>query len=284
MRAPLGYRLSVRAVSMCPLRALSWAGRAGGFVHYWLCPSKRRHHAANIRGAIPHGRPSPPWRAFQHHALSVLELLRAAAEREPRFLGRMTLSGGEHIGRALEEGRGLVLATFHSGNWELAGLMLASTGYPITTIAGEQLRPGWSEQVKALKERYGVRLVTRGAAVRSLYRDVRSNRAVVLHIDGDLFEGGHAVSFLGRTVKVPRGPARLSRILGCPLAFAYCRRTAWNQLHVVVEPPVDPPKDDAGEASLTQALMRRVEKCVLEDPGQWCIFRELENGAERPTS
>lgn len=284
MTAPLGYRVSLRAVSVCPPSALAWAARAGGFVHYCLSPAKRRQRAANTANAPPELPPSPPWRAFQHHALNVLELLRASSGKEARFANRVTLEGTEHIDRALQLGRGLVLATFHSGNWELAGLKLASAGYPITTIAGEQLRPGWSEQVKALKERFGIRMATRGASVRSLYRDVRSNRAIVLHIDGDLFEGGHDVTFLGRTVKVPRGPARMSRVLGCPVAFAYCRRTGWDRLHVVVEPPADPPVDDAGEAALTQTLVNRVEKCVLEDPGQWCIFRGLASsgGLQRP--
>jgi KDO2-lipid IV(A) lauroyltransferase len=274
-KAPLGYRVSRRTVSICPTRALFWAAYAGGFVHYWLCPVKRRQHKANTSRACRPAGPRPPWRAFQHHALNVLELLRATTGSSESFTTRTTLQGAEHIDRALARGRGLILATFHSGNWELAGMMLASRGYPITTIAGEQLRPGWSEQVKALKESYGIRMTTRGAAMRSLYHDIRSNRAIVLHIDGDLFEGGQDVSFLGRIVKAPRGPARLSRTLGCPVAFAYCRRTAWNRLRVVVEPFAEPPTDSEGEAALTQTLVSRMEKCVLEDPGQWCIFREL---------
>ena len=214
----------------------------------------------------------------------MLELLRTAGEVEPSFLERMTLEGAEHIDRALGGGRGLILATFHSGNWELAGLMLASKGYPITTIAGEQLRPGWSEQAKALKARYGIRVVDHHAGLRTLYRDIRSNRAVVLHIDGDLFTGGYDVSFLGRTVKAPRGPAHLSRTLACPVAFAYCRRKAGNLLTVSVEPPSDPPADAAAEMRLTQTLISRVENCVLEDPGQWCIFRRLARSAGSPES
>jgi len=31
---------------------------------------------------------------------------------------------------------------------------------------------------------------------------------------------------------------------------------------------------------LTRSLAARVEKSVLEDPGQWCIFRKLTSGSD----
>jgi KDO2-lipid IV(A) lauroyltransferase len=213
-----------------------------------------------------------------------LELLKAATETEKELLTRITFHGEGNIDRALDRGKGLILTTFHSGNWDLAGLALALRGYPLTTIAGEQLRPGWSEPVKALKERLGVRMLEPGRGLRTLYRDIRSNRAIALHIDGDLFAGGYDVSFLGQRVKVPRGPAHLSRALSCPVALAYCRRSRENRLDVYVEPVMAPPSDSGEEIRLTQALMTRIEECILEDPGQWCIFRTLSKTTGQSTS
>jgi lauroyl/myristoyl acyltransferase len=281
LQAPVSYRVATSATRIAPSWTLRWVAGIGGFIHYWISPTKRRDYIDNAAQALRGARRCPPWRAFQNHALNVLEFLRAAAEDEPRFMEHMALHGGEHIDQALRGGRGLILATFHAGNWELAGLMLASKGYPITTVAGEQLRSGWSEPAKALKRRYGIRVVEHEEP-RLLYRDLQANRAIVLHIDGDLFTGGHDVAFLGRTLKAPRGPAHLSRVLRCPVAFAYCRRTTRTRLGVFVEPALEPPVDAAAEVRLTQTLISRVENCVLEDPGQWCIFRRLASGAESP--
>jgi KDO2-lipid IV(A) lauroyltransferase len=260
---------------------LDIAAEAGGFVYYWLSPGKRRAYLANTAPVVRFTRRRPPWRAFQNHAHNVLELLKAASESEETLLDRVALHGEANIDEALSAGKGLILTTFHTGNWELAGLVLALKGYPLTTVAGEQLRPGWSEQVKRLKERFGVRMVRTGCEIRTLYEDIRSNRAIVLHIDGDVFAGGYDVSFLGRTVTVPRGPAHLSRVLSCPLALAYCRRGRGNRLNLTIEPAVAPPADSAGEIRLTQSVMSRVEKCIVEDPGQWCIFRRLSKSAGR---
>ena len=278
---PLGYKLSTWAVSKSPDALLGWAANVGGFVHYWLSAERRRDYLANMTPVVRFTRRCPPWRAFQNQVHNVLELLKAATESEKELLARVAIHGEANIDRALVGGKGLILTTFHTGNWELAGLMLAHRGYPFTTIAGEQLRPGWSEQVKGLKERFGVKMLETGGELRVLYRDIRSNRAVVLHIDGDLFTGGYDVSFLGRTVTVPRGPAHLSRVLSCPVALAYCRRSRENRLDVFIEPAVPPPANTGDEIRLTQSLMTRIEKCILEDPGQWCIFRRLSKTAGR---
>jgi KDO2-lipid IV(A) lauroyltransferase len=264
---------------MTPRRVLVLAAQAGGLAQYALARGKRENRAANL-AAIPVPRRGAPWRAFQTHALNILELLRIAAKFDPTPLSRMTLHGDEHLRSALERGRGVILATFHSGNWELAGLMLAERGYPVTTVAGEQLRRGWSEPVKMLKEAFGIRVLRHGAGLRALYSDIRANRAVVLHVDGDVFTGGYPVTLLGRRVSAPRGPAHLSRVLSCPVAFAYCRRTRGADLHVWIEPLIEPPRSAAEEPAWTQALVRRVEKGIVDDPGQWCIFRRLENIAE----
>ena len=276
-RPPLGYVISTWAMRKTPYRMLGWAARIGGVIHYWLSAEKRRNYLANITPVYDFDRKRPPWRAFQNQALNVLELLKASSEPDDVLLSRMRLHGREHIDRALEGGRGVILATFHTGNWELSGLMLALKGYPVTTIAGEQLRPGWSEQVKALKERFGLKMIGPDDRLREIYRDLEQNRSVALHIDGDLFSGGHEVPFLGRTMRVPRGPAHLSRFFSSPVALTYCRRGARNQLDVYVEPALAPPKDAADERRLTLALVSRMEKCILDDPGQWCIFRRLKN-------
>jgi lauroyl/myristoyl acyltransferase len=278
-RGPLGYRVTTWVLAKVPPGVLVRAAKAGGLAHYALSPRKRANRAANL-AFVPPERRGAPWRPFQTHALNVLELLRTAAKVDTKVLSRMTLHGEEHLRGALDRGRGVILATYHSGNWELAGLMLAERGYPVTTVAGEQLRPGWSEPVKNLKERFGIRVLRPGAGLRSLYDDIRANRAAVLHVDGDVFTGGYNVTLLGQRVSAPRGPAHLSRVLSCPVAFAYCRRTRRAGLDVWIEPVIEPPRNAAEEPLWTQALMSRVEKGIVDDPGQWCIFRRLADTVE----
>ena len=249
--------------------------KVGGWVHYWAAGDKRRNYLRNASQAIDFNTAVRPWHAFQSHALNLLELLKATSETDSQVISRLSLHGSENIDSALRLGAGLILTTMHSGNWELSGLLLSLRGYPITTVAATQLREDWSDEVKAFKERYGIKVISPHHSMRALYRDLQSNRIVVLHIDGGVYRAGVEATLLGRTVTVPRGPAHLSRAVGAPTAFAYCRRTADNRLRVHIESPHPPPNTDADERRLTRHYVGRLEKCILEDPGQWCIFRRL---------
>ena len=274
-QAPFAYRAATALVSAVPRSWLWILGRAAGLIHCASAGEKRRNYMSNLSQLTNKKHDIRPWRAFQNHSMNLLELLGAARQSDEQILSRIHLRGAGHIDEALRAGRGLILATIHTGNWELAGLLLAKSGYPVTTVAGVQLREGWSDQIKAFKERFGISIVSAQASMRQLYRDLRSNRVVVLHVDGDVFRGGVRANLLGKTIVVPRGPARLSRVLQAPSAFAYCWRSGDDQLTVTIERSNPPPSDEDGENQLTQSYVRRLEKCILEDPAQWCIFRKL---------
>jgi len=274
-RPSLGYRAVTWLVAKTPHPLLVRLARLGGWLHYWAARDKRRNYLSNTSQAIVFNGTTKPWHAFQHQTLNILELLKATSETKAQVISRLSLHGGEHIDSALRGGTGLILTTMHSGNWELSGLLLSLRGYPVTTVAGTQLREGWSDEIKAFKERYGISVISPHHSMRPLYRALQSNRIVVLHIDGDVYRAGVEATLLHKTVVVPRGPARISRAVGAPTAFAYCRRTDDNRLRVHIESPHAPPSTDADELRLTRHYVGRLENCILEDPGQWCIFRRL---------
>jgi len=272
---PRSFRAATWAAAKAPRWLVDCAALSGGWTHYVLSHEKRRNYLGNTKALFDTGVPGRPWQAFQNQALNVIELLRTVRQSNGEILSRVTLHGREHIDAALMRGRGVILTTFHSGNWELAGLALSLAGYPITTVAGEQLRQGWSDSVKRLKERFGIRIVSPSDSSRTLSRDLEANRVIVLHLDGDVFSGGAPVPFLGKEIDVPKGPARLSRMMNSPIGFAYSRRRPDRRLDVFVEPLLSPVSNADEEIDVTRALVSRVEKCIAEEPQQWCIFRKL---------
>jgi lauroyl/myristoyl acyltransferase len=142
-------------------------------------------------------------------------------------------------------------------------------------VAGEQLNYDWSQTVKNWKRKSGIRVLSGAGELRSLYHDLNANHVVALHIDGDVFSGGVEVEFLGKKRLFPCGPARISRITQAPVAFAFNLRDGKNRLQVFISDPMDAPKSDVEEQQLTFSLVRRLEKCILDEPEQWCIFRKM---------
>jgi len=268
-----GFTVASWLAARSPRWLLAQAARVGGLAQYTFDGERRRNHAANVMD-LPRTQAAKPWAPFQNHALNVLELLRAASGDVDAMVRDVSIYGGEHIDAALRGGRGVILATIHTGNWELGGLALARAGYPITTVAGVQLRPGWSQAVKDLKRRFGLRVITPGSQLRELYRSLHDNRALALHIDGDLFTSGLEVTFLGKSITAPRGPAHLSRTMKAPVALAYGHRSR-NGLAVHIEEPLLPPRSAAEENEFTQTLMNHAERQIEMASEQWCIFRKI---------
>lgn len=275
-RTPLSFRLTRTVLSRLPHPLIYQAAMIGGFAHYLSASDKRRHYRRNTAPiAALRAHPIRPWRAFQNHALNILEMLKALSESPDRIVERVAFSGETHLDRALAAGTGLILATCHFGNWELSGIALSMRGYPITTVAGRQLREGWSEGVKRWKRDYGISVLSPGSGYRNLYRDLQNNRIVVLHIDGNLFSRGVEARFLGEMKSFPRGPGHLSRAMHAPIAFAYCRRSGRHRFDVTIEEPIAAPRSESDEIRVTAALIERMENCILAEPEQWCIFRGM---------
>jgi lauroyl/myristoyl acyltransferase len=126
---PVTLRIAMAALSGLPHSILYYLGTVGGSIHYLLARRKRKHYkdtvsfAASANGKKPHFR-----KAFQNHALNVLEIIKAPTEPASSIKARVTFFGLENVDRALNQGKGLLLATCHLGNWELAGLAMALRG------------------------------------------------------------------------------------------------------------------------------------------------------------
>ena len=131
---------------------------------------------------------------------------------------------------ALEQGRGVVAALPHSGNWDIAGLWFVQTqarlgrSARITTVV-ERLRPeSLYRRFVAYREGLGFEVLAAGdgpVVYRTLMQRLREGGLVCLVADRDLSATGLEVSFFGEPAKLPSGPARLAARTGALLLPAF---------------------------------------------------------------
>lgn len=132
------------------------------------------------------------------------------------------VTGWEHVDGPRSEGRGIVAALSHSGNWDVYGVVYRDhLGEDFTTVA-ERLRPeAIFQRFVAHRERLGMEVLplTGGtqpvAAV--LSARLRAGRCVCLLADRDLTAQGLPVDFFGEPATVPPGPALLAATTGAAL-------------------------------------------------------------------
>ena len=100
------------------------------------------------------------------------------------------VDGREHLEQAVARGRGVILASSHIGNWELAAVMLAQWGYTLHAVAGVQLTRWLSAAVRETKTELSIHTVSPEDGFRRLLRALEHNDLVALMVDGDIYQHG----------------------------------------------------------------------------------------------
>lgn len=184
----------------------------------------------------------------------------------------VSLEGEEHLDRALSEERGAILVAGHFGNWELAAT-LATMGYPLTFLVGEQHNTLVDGLMNRLRARFGVELVPLTGSLMGVLRALRRNRIVAMLSDQDAGRSGIFVDFLGLPASTPYGPGRIAARTGAPLVPGNAVRRARGRHSLVICPPVEPPPEGASpeEAArhYTQAYTTALEGFVRRHPEQY---------------
>jgi KDO2-lipid IV(A) lauroyltransferase len=184
------------------------------------------------------------------------------------------------------EGQGIVLATAHTGNWDLVACAAASR-MPLTVVT-KRLSIGLLDRLwQRTRARRGVRLVSEGKAAQALSTALRRGEAVAMLIDQapERSRAAIRVDFLGAPALVDLAPALVALRARVPLVAVFPVRRA-DGAHAatiagVLVPPCRPSRDWAEHAMHT--VTRWLEDHVRRHPEQWLWMHRRWKGAEGAT-
>src|SRR5947209_9877752 len=89
----------------------------------------------------------------------MVDLVRLPHLNPRELLDDLYIEGWEHVEAALNVGKGVVFATGHIGNWDMAGAAFAASGHPVSAIV-ETLKPArWNERVQRTRNLVGVKAI-----------------------------------------------------------------------------------------------------------------------------
>jgi phosphatidylinositol dimannoside acyltransferase len=193
------------------------------------------------------------------------------------------MSGTAPFYAAIEEGRGVVFAVPHSGNWDAAGVWVVETlrrlGHePVFTTMAQRLRPeSLYRRFLAYRQALGFEVVAAEAGItahRALTRRLRAGGVVCLVADRDLAGSGIEVSFFGEPARFPAGPARLAALTGAVLMPAYPHFGPDGWVVPIADPvPVDRTPESVAKA--TQAIADAFACLIARAPQDWHALQPL---------
>jgi KDO2-lipid IV(A) lauroyltransferase len=189
----------------------------------------------------------------------------------------VTLTRGELLLDPMREGRGVVIALPHSGNWDHAGAYFCSLGIPLVTVA-ERLKPeALFQRFLRYRQAMGFEVLSIDSrSFATLMQRAREKRLIALVADRDLSASGIDVAFFGSTARMPAGPALLSIKTGIPLVVAHVSYTQ-SGIHIEftsVDIAVDGSESER-VALTTQRIANLFEKGIAAHPQDWHMLQRI---------
>jgi lauroyl/myristoyl acyltransferase len=222
---------------------------------------------------------------MRSYARYYLETFRMQTIPDERIASGMHINFGQ-ADLALEymkNGRGVIFALPHMGDFELTGRWIIGYGAGSFTTVAERLKPEAVFQ-RFLDFRQGLGmevLPTTGGGQHPfgvMAQRLRAGKLVCIVADRDLSDTGVEVDFLGEKALFPAGPASLAVQTGAALMPVSCwfeGEDEWGA-HISDEIPV--PADGTRKekaAAMTQAMAAVFEEEIREHPADWHMLQKL---------
>lgn len=189
----------------------------------------------------------------------------------------VTLSHAELLLDPMREGKGVVIALPHSGNWDHAGAYFCSIGVPLVTVA-ERLKPeALFQRFLRYRESMGFEVLSIDSrSFATLVQRAREKRLIALVADRDLSSPGVGVSFFGFPSRMPAGPALLSIKTGIPLVVAH---VSYREKGIHIDfSPVDVPTTGSENERVIETVARMAslfELGISEHPQDWHMLQRI---------
>ena len=272
------FRVASAVLGAMPEWAMRHLGTLAGRAA-WQWADTRKHNArraiARVRGESPDA-PSPETdriarELFGSYGRYWAEAFWIRPRRIAAIYERIEVEGIEHFRRALADGKGVVLALPHVGNWEVAGTVAHAEGAELLAVAEKLDDERIVNWFVDLRKALGIDIVLATGSAKVMETCVAAigrNAAVALLADRNMSGRGAVVSFFGEDTRLPIGPARLALDTGAPIlpVGSYFKERAGHRIAVL--PPVAvTPSDDV--ASLTAKVAISLEQVIRAAPEQW---------------
>lgn len=179
----------------------------------------------------------------------------------------------------LKGDRPVIIVSAHLGNPEIAVQALAERGRPFAALVEPLEPPTYARKLLQIRSSAGGRFyeaTTMG--VHSAMRDLREGAVLALIADRDIQGRGVCVEFMGRHVRMPRGPWVIARREGALVVPMFVERRNRMRFQLFVEDPfevdAEPVTEDEAVCRAAAHWATLLEEYVRREPGQWTVTED----------
>ena len=212
-------------------------------------------------------------RIFQNLGITFVEILQLFVLSKADILARIQVVGLEHLQRAQQSPKGLIIVSAHLGSWEM-GLLYGCCilDKPSLGVAKKFRFGPLNRRIHDLRTRFGLKIVYKKGALPEMRKMLRRGGIIGLLVDQSRRSEGVEVTFFGRKVTVTPAAAFLAIRYKCQVLPIFCVRKTNGQLIMEVNAPLEIVQTGDLRSDLqtnTQRITDAVEAAVRRYPEQW---------------
>ncbi|NLB68578.1 MAG: hypothetical protein GX804_02675 [Lentisphaerae bacterium] len=225
------------------------------------------------------------WISFRNTFFNAVEMMRIRKLRAEQLLSMVSNADAviDLIKKTMAEadGRGIVVALPHMGNWDLAGSVCIASGIPVFSVAAKQRNKRVNELMNYWRSGHGMDVIERGGGtLRQILTRLRDGQVFAILPDTRSFNPDLLIPFLGGEANLARGMASFAYTAKVPVLPIVVRRTSWTGFSVEMHDPVWPDssieksKKDEELRRITEIVIKFIDRAIHETPEQWFWYNK----------
>jgi KDO2-lipid IV(A) lauroyltransferase len=225
-------------------------------------------------------------RMVRNNFCNYVDILRQAKISKDALKEQVIITGIEHLYKALEKGKGVLLVSGHLGSFSF-GMQRASQVNVDFNLLVEPIKPPeMYEFIQAQRQvDANVKIIpVGGPEMRDIFRALKRNAVVCVAIDRDVNKTGEFLDFFGEPAPIPLGAAELAMRTGAEIVFAHPHHLPKGKHAIDIWPGFSPVASvsDKHEAAreLTARMLREVERMIRRTPESWVVLQPIWNRSE----
>lgn len=263
------------------LLRFKWRGRLA----YYLVKNEREKCMEHLRFAYGESKTTPEIKqmtrkVFEHLSLNFGDMAYSFHYRSKKqFLKIWEIKGEEHLKKAYEQGRGVLVSTCHVGSWEFSAIAPPILGYPTSAVSAPLKNRRINDLIVDSREARGMKNISRGKgkAMPLILEALKRGECMVIMIDQDIIAKGTFVNFYNHPAFTTTGAAKIALDADVPVVTMATYRLPNNKHCVEFFPAMEMTKTENKVIDLienTKRIHQAIEKLIQRYPEQWVWFHE----------
>jgi KDO2-lipid IV(A) lauroyltransferase len=279
-----GLCLVAGVARFVPLHFGYWLADPGGDLFFLLSARRRYTVSNNIQRAVGIENKNALNRqvrcVFRNAARNYFDLTKLSKMDLKNLEGQVKIEGIPHLTEAVNNGKGVIIATAHLGNFEFSAHVLAAQGFEMLILIED-----FDDSNPFLRKLAGLR---RGAGVRifpvdmtglkECLKTLRRGGIVTMVCDRDIQGNGVKTPFFGEETAFPVGVVDLALRTGASVVPIFGLRGPKNTTSIFIEPPLnltDHENPDQATRANLEVLVAVLEKYIRKYPEQWVVLEPV---------